>query len=102
MSIIFKLGKKIYYQSKSASEIAQSCRTLCNPVDCSLPGSYIHVILQARILQWVAISFSMGSSQLRDRTQVSCIAGRCFTLCAIREAQLRANLSLDYIIVTCT
>ena len=50
------------------SEVAQSCLTLCNPVDCSLPGSSIHGILQARILEWVAISFSRGSSQPRDRT----------------------------------
>ena len=44
------------------SEVAQSCPTLCNPVDCSLPGSSIHGILQARILEWVAISFSRDSS----------------------------------------
>ena len=50
---------------------------------CSLPDSSIHGIFQARVLEWVAISFSRGSSQLRDRTQVSCIAGRCFTIWAI-------------------
>ena len=54
--------------------------TLCDPVDYSPPGSSIHGILQARILEWVAISFSRGSSQPRDRTQVSCIVGRCFTV----------------------
>ena len=64
----------------------QSCMTLCNPVDYSLPGSSAHGILQARILEWVAISFSRGSSQPRDRTQVSCIAGRCFILWATRKA----------------
>ena len=53
------------------SEVAQSCLTLCNPVDCSPPGSSVHRILQARILEWVAISFSRGSSQPRDRTQGS-------------------------------
>ena len=58
------------------SEITQSCPTLCDPMDCSLPGSFVHGILQARILEWVAISFSRGSSLLRDRTQVSHIAGR--------------------------
>ena len=63
-------------------EIAQLCPTLCNPVDCSPPGSSIHGILQARILEWVAISFSKGSFWPRDRTQVSRIAGRCFNLCA--------------------
>ena len=52
------------------------CPTLCDPMDCSPPGSSVHGILQARILEWVAISFSRGSSQPRDRTWVSCIAGR--------------------------
>ena len=47
---------------KSESEVAQSCLTLCDPVDCSPPGSSIHGILQARILEWVAISFCRGSS----------------------------------------
>ena len=51
---------------------------LCNPMDCSLPGSSVHGILQARILEWVAISFSRGSSQLRDQTRVSRIAGEFF------------------------
>ena len=53
---------------------------LLEPVDCSLPGSSVHGILQARILEWVAISFSRGSSQPWDRNRVSRIAGRCFTL----------------------
>ena len=61
------------------SEVAQSCPTLCDPVDCSPPGSSVHGILQARILEWVAISFSRGSSRPRDRTQVSGIAGRSLT-----------------------
>ena len=56
------------------------------PMDCSPPSSSVHGILQARILEWVAISFSRGSSWPRDRTQVSHIAGRCFNLCATREA----------------
>ena len=62
------------------SEVAQSCPTLCDPVDCSPLGSSAHGILQARVLEWVAISFSRGSSPPRDRTQVSRIAGRCFNL----------------------
>ena len=62
------------------SELAQSCPTL-RPHGLSLPGS-IHEIFQARILEWVAISFSRGSSQSRDQTQVFCIAGRCFTVWA--------------------
>ena len=56
--------------------------TLCDPMDYSPPGSSVHGILQARILEWVAISFSRGSSWPRDQTQVSCIAGRCFNLWA--------------------
>ena len=67
-------------------EVAQSCPILCDPVDCSPPGSSVHGILQARILEWVAISFSRGSSQPRDRTHVSHIAGRCFSLWATRGA----------------
>ena len=53
--------------------VAQSCPTLCNTMGYSLSGSYVHGILQARILEWVAISFSRGSSQLRDGNYVSCI-----------------------------
>ena len=68
------------YQSESESEVAQSCPTLGDSMDCSLPGSSIHGIFQARILEWVAISFSSGSSQPRDQTLVSLISGRCFTL----------------------
>ena len=66
-------------ESESESEVAQSCLTLRDPMDCSLPGSSIHGSLQARILEWVATSFSRGSSQPRDRTWVSCTAGRFFT-----------------------
>ena len=53
--------------------VAKSCLTLCDPMDCSLPGSSVHGILQARILEWVAISFSTGSSWPRDQTCISCI-----------------------------
>ena len=52
--------------------VAQSSLTLCDPMDCSPPSSSVHEIFQARILDWVAISFSRGSSQPRDQTQVSC------------------------------
>ena len=62
--------------------VAQLYPTLCNPIDCSLPGSSVHGILQARILEWVAIFFSKGSSWPRDWTWVSCIAGRFFTIWA--------------------
>ena len=78
----------------SEGEVSQSYPTLCNPVDCSLPGFSIHGILQARILEWVTISFSRGSSWPRDGTQVSLIGGRCFNLWATREACWVAQLCL--------
>ena len=55
--------------------VAHLWPTLCNPLDCSLPGSSVHGIFQARILEWVAIFFSKGSSLSRNQTHVSCIAG---------------------------
>ena len=67
-------------KDKSESEVTQSCLTLCNPMDCSPPGSFVHGILQARIPERVAIPSSRGSSQLRDQTQVSHIIGRHFNL----------------------
>ena len=59
--------------------VALLCLTLCDPMDCSPPGSSVHGICQARILEWVAISFSRESSQPRDPTHVSCSAGRSCT-----------------------
>ena len=66
--------------------VVQSCRTLCNPVGCSPPGSSVHRILQARILEWVAIPFSRGSFRPTDITHISRNAGRFFTIWATREA----------------
>ena len=63
-------------------KVTQSCLTLCDPIDYT-----VHGILQARILEWVAFPFSRGSSQPRDQTQVSRIAGRFFTSRATKEAQ---------------
>ena len=63
----------IFYVVLCKIRDAQSCPTLCDPMDCSPPDSSVHGILQARILEWVAISFSRGSSQPRDWTRVSCI-----------------------------
>ena len=60
--------------------VTQSCPTLCDPMDCSLPGSSVHGILQAGRLEWVAIPFSRGSSWHRSQTQVSRIAGRLLTV----------------------
>ena len=73
ISILYKLWKVL---------IAQLYLTLCNPMDCSPPGKFVHEILQARILEWVAISFSMGWSQSRDWnfiSHVSCVARGFFT-----------------------
>ena len=74
-------------KERKISEVIQSSLTPCNPMDCSLPGSSVHGIFQARVLEWVAISFSRGSPQRRDQTWVSRIAGRCFTIWANRETQ---------------
>ena len=68
----------------SLHEFSQLCLTLCDPMGCSLPGSSVHGIFQARELEWVAISFSRGSSRPGDRTHVSHIAGRLFTVWATR------------------
>ena len=65
--------------------VTQSCLTVFNPIDYSAPGSSVHGILQARILEWVAIPFSRGSSWHRNWTQVSCIAGKFLTIWATRE-----------------
>ena len=68
---------------------ALPCLTLCNPIDCSPPGSSVHGIFQARILEWVAISSSRRSSQPRDQTLISyvpCIAGGFFMCWASKEA----------------
>ena len=69
---------------RSEVKFAQSCPTLWDSKYCSPPGSSVHGVLQARIMEWVAIPFSRGSSQPRDRTWVSCIAGRCFIIWTIR------------------
>ena len=71
--------------------VAQPCPTLCDPMDCCPPGSSVHEILQARILEWIAIIVSRGSSLPRDWTWVSHIVGRFFTIRATSEAQLSAS-----------
>ena len=65
-----------HFSSESESEVTQLCPTLCDPIDCSLSGSSVHGIFQAVVLEWIAISFSRGSSQPRARTQVSRIVDR--------------------------
>ena len=67
--------------------VTQACLNLGDPMDCILPGSYIHGISQARILEWVAISFSRGSCPPRGWTHVSCIVGRFFTIWATTDYQ---------------
>ena len=84
------------------SEVAQLWLTLCDPVDCSLPGFsvhgiFVHGIFQARVLEWGPIYFARGSSWPSNRTQVSCIAGRRFTLWATREAPPK-NLTHDMVV----
>ena len=75
------------------SEVGQLCLTLCDPMNYSLPRSSVHGIFQARILEWVAISFSRGSSQPRHQTRVFSIVGRCFIIWAIREARFKSRSS---------
>ena len=75
------------------SEVAHSCPTLCNPMDCSLPdSSSVRGIFQARILEWIAISFSKRSSQPRDWTQVYHIVGRCFPVWATAGKESACNV----------
>ena len=73
------------------AESLQSCPTLCHSTDYSLPGSSVHRILQVKILEWVAMPSTRGSSWPRDRTQVSHIAGRFFTIWATRETHLKCR-----------
>ena len=73
----------------------QSCPTLCDPMDCNPPGSSVHGILQARILEWVARPSSRGSSQPRDQTCVSCIAGRVFYECYLDNAALKKVVKIE-------
>ena len=83
--------KRCLLLGRKESEVTQLCMTLCDPMDCSLPGSSIHGIFQARILEWVAISFSRRSSWPRDWTRVSCIVGRHFTIWATREGSWKKS-----------
>ena len=71
---------KAAYTQQQVELVIQSYLTLCNPMEYSPPGSSVHGIFQARILEWVAISFSRGSFLPRNQTQVSCFACRFFTV----------------------
>ena len=72
----------MYMYKRTRAKLLQLCLTVCDPIDYSPPGSSIHGILQARIMEWVAILFSRASSQPRDWTRVSRIAGRILTMWA--------------------
>ena len=85
-----------FYLMKDHKVKLLSCVQLCNPIDSSLPGSSVYGIFQARTLEWVAISFSRGSSQLRDWTQVSPTAGSHFTIWATRKAQSESHSVVSY------
>ena len=74
------------WTAADAAKLLQSCPTLSDTTDSSPAGSSVHRILQARILEWVVIPFSRRSSLLGDQTQVSCTAGRFFTIWAAGEA----------------
>ena len=88
-SLYFSFGIHIDSVSYSVVLITQSCLTwLCDPMDCSPPGSSVRGILQARILEQIAIPFSRGSSQPRDQIQVFWVAGRFFTIWAKGKSSL--------------
>ena len=75
-----------YISSVQFSSVAQSCLTLCNPMDCNPPGSSVHGISQARLLEWGATSFSRASSQPRNRSCISCIGRQILYRWVPREA----------------
>ena len=73
--LLFSHLKKLFYLSQvGVCSVVQLCLTLCDPVDCRPPGSSVHGIFQARILEWVAISYPRGSSRPRDQTRISCVS----------------------------
>ena len=109
--VIYSCGEKVSYPvslSHSLSVLlhvllAQSCPPLCDLVDCSLPGSSVHGILPVKMLEWVAISFSRGSSQPRDWTPVACIGSRFFAVWATREPSAWSQMAnrVGFNVVTC-
>ena len=89
----------IWISPDAAAKSLQSCPTLWDPKDGSPPGSSVCGILQARIVEWVAISFSRGSSQPRNQTQVSATAGRFLTDWAVRKAILCPTCLLSFCVI---
>ena len=93
--LVFTSSHNLFYVCWWRCLVTKLCLTLCDPMDCSLPGSSVHGILQARIMERVTISFSRGSSRSRDRTHVSCI-GKWFPYhWATREAPRFPRLLTD-------
>ena len=94
--IFYKILKNLLEKAvQGLCSVAQSSLTLCNPLDYSLPGSFVHGLFQAGILEWVAISSSSGSSRPRDQTCVSCIGRQILYPSATWEAQFRACLLIS-------
>ena len=85
---------RILFKEVKWNEVTQSCPTLCNPRDCSLPCFSVYGIFQARVLEWGAMSFSRGSSWPRDWIWVSRIVGRCFTLWVTRGSKEQESTNL--------
>ena len=96
-SVLFCTSAGFWMQGWSSAKSLQSCPTLCNPVDCSPPGSSVGGTLQARILEWAAISFSRGSSWPRNWTQVSFIAGKFFNIWCPRCKARHKEICLSHI-----
>ena len=93
---IFLILSQSLFHLGTKSKVTQSCPTLCNPMDSSQPGSSVHGIFQVRILEWVATSFSRGSSQPRNQIRVFHIVGRPFTIWATREQTWVQILSKEF------
>ena len=89
-------GMGCHYTERVKVLVTQLVPTLCDPMDCHPPGFSAHGIYQARRLEWVVIPFSRGSFQPRDESQVSCIAGRFFTIWTTREANLVTNFFISW------
>ena len=100
ISVIMPVDKVYYFiwltQCLRAKSL-QSCRILNDSLDCSLPGSSVQGALQARILEWVAISFSRGPFQTRNKTQVSCIAGSLLNYRIIFQLNHQGSLVLTQV-----
>ena len=94
---VFLPGECPWTEEPGGLQTAQSCPTLCNPMDCSPPGFSVHGILQVRILEWAGSSFSRGSSWSRDRTQVSCNC-RQILFCLSHQGNMYMLILTSYLI----